>query len=138
MEPRAKPATPPVTPTRQEQGALPDRPNPFRPSTLNADARPAKREPGREEGWLDLSGGQIEFGGRKFVIVEGRLTHFNPNTNEALGTMSIISPIRPSLMSGAVVLRIHRLEFMLSMLQAQASLLPGEHKMSFAAVLVRA
>ena len=138
MEPRAKPTAHPTNLPHLEPGQVNNSPSSYRSGSVNADTTPRTTPAQREEGWLDLSGGQLEFGGRKFVIVEGRLTHFNPNTNEALGTMSIISPIRPSLMSGVVTLKIHRLEFMLSMLQGQPSLLPGEHKMSFAAVLVRA
>ena len=98
----------------------------------------APRAPQPEEGWLDLSGGQLEISGKKLFVVEGRVTRFNENTGEVLGQMSILSSIKPSLLNGHVTLKVGRLEFMLNMLQSEPSTMPGEHRMRFSAVLVRA
>jgi hypothetical protein len=98
----------------------------------------APRAPQQEEGWLDLSGGQLEISGKKLFVVEGRVTRFNENTGEVLGQMSILSSIKPSLLNGHVTLKVGRLEFMLNMLQSEPSTMPGEHRMRFSAVLVRA
>jgi hypothetical protein len=92
----------------------------------------------QQEGWLDLSGGQLEISGKKLFVVEGRVTRFNENTGEVLGQMSILSSIKPSLLNGHVTLKVGRLEFMLNMLQSEPSTMPGEHRMRFSAVLVRA
>jgi hypothetical protein len=97
----------------------------------------APRAP-QQEGWLDLSGGQLEISGKKLFVVEGRVTRFNENTGEVLGQMSILSSIKPSLLNGHVTLKVGRLEFMLNMLQSEPSTMPGEHRMRFSAVLVRA
>jgi hypothetical protein len=113
--------------------------------TLNTPARTpiprgprAPRAPQQEEGWLDLSGGQLEISGKKLFVVEGRVTRFNENTGEVLGQMSVLSSIKPSLLNGHVTLKVGRLEFMLNMLQSEPSTMPGEHRMRFSAVLVRA
>jgi hypothetical protein len=98
----------------------------------------APRAPQQDEGWLDLSGGQLEISGKKLFVVEGRVTRFNENTGEVLGQMSILSIIKPSLLNGHVTLKVGRLEFMLNMLQSEPSTMPGEHRMRFSAVLVRA
>jgi hypothetical protein len=98
----------------------------------------APRAPQPEEGWLDLSGGQLEISSKKLFVVEGRVTRFNENTGEVLGQMSILSSIKPSLLNGHVTLKVGRLEFMLNMLQSEPSTMPGEHRMRFSAVLVRA
>jgi hypothetical protein len=98
----------------------------------------APRVPQQDEGWLDLSGGQLEISGKKLFVVEGRVTRFNENTGEVLGQMSILSSIKPSLLNGHVTLKVGRLEFMLNMLQSEPSTMPGEHRMRFSAVLVRA
>jgi hypothetical protein len=98
----------------------------------------APRAPQQDEGWLDLSGGQLEISGKKLFVVEGRVTRFNENTGEVLGQMSILSSIKPSLLNGHVTLKVGRLEFMLNMLQSEPSTMPGEHRMRFSAVLVRA
>jgi hypothetical protein len=98
----------------------------------------APRPPQQDEGWLDLSGGQLEISGKKLFVVEGRVTRFNENTGEVLGQMSILSIIKPSLLNGHVTLKVGRLEFMLNMLQSEPSTMPGEHRMRFSAVLVRA
>ena len=52
--------------------------------------------------------------------------------------MSVLSSIKPSLLNGYVTLKVGRLEFMLNMLQSEPSTMPGEHRMRFSAVLVRA
>ena len=98
----------------------------------------APRAPQPDEGWLDLSGGQLEISSKKLFVVEGRVTRFNENTGEVLGQMSILSSIKPSLLNGHVTLKVGRLEFMLNMLQSEPSNMPGEHRMRFSAVLVRA
>ncbi len=98
----------------------------------------APRTPQQDEGWLDLSAGQLEISGKKLFVVEGRVTRFNENTGEVLGQMSILSSIKPSLLNGHVTLKVGRLEFMLNMLQSEPSTMPGEHRMRFSAVLVRA
>jgi hypothetical protein len=98
----------------------------------------APRAPQPEEGWLDLSGGQLEISSKKLFVVEGRVTRFNENTGEVLGQMSVLSSVKPSLLNGHVTLKVGRLEFMLNMLQSEPSSMPGEHRMRFSAVLVRA
>ena len=98
----------------------------------------APRAPQPDEGWLDLSAGQLEISGKKIFVVEGRVTRFNENTGEVLGQMSVLSSIKPSLLNGHVTLKVGRLEFMLNMLQSEPSTMPGEHRMRFSAVLVRA
>jgi hypothetical protein len=98
----------------------------------------APRAPQPDEGWLDLSGGQLEISSKKLFVVEGRVTRFNENTGEVLGQMSVLSSVKPSLLNGHVTLKVGRLEFMLNMLQSEPSSMPGEHRMRFSAVLVRA
>jgi hypothetical protein len=118
------------TPVGTPTGTLPRTPIPRGPR--------APRAPQQDEGWLDLSGGQLEISGKKLFVVEGRVTRFNENTGEVLGQMSILSIIKPSLLNGHVTLKVGRLEFMLNMLQSEPSTMPGEHRMRFSAVLVRA
>jgi hypothetical protein len=69
-----------------------------------------------KDGSLELQGAQLEFFGRKFIGVDGKLSAMNPHNGEIRGQVTIISTARPSVLSGAVKLRVQGLEFELSMI----------------------
>jgi hypothetical protein len=69
-----------------------------------------------KEGALELQGAQLEFFGRKFIAVDGKLSALNASNGEVRGSVTIISTTRPSVLSGAVKLRVQGLEFELSMI----------------------
>jgi hypothetical protein len=69
-----------------------------------------------QAGALELQGAQLEFFGRKFIALDGRLGAMNPVGGEVRGQVTIIAANRPSVLSGSVRLRVQGLEFELSMI----------------------
>jgi hypothetical protein len=69
-----------------------------------------------KQGSLELQGAQVEFFGRKFIALDGKLGALNPVNGEVRGQVRIISTTRPSVLSGSVKLRVQGLEFELSMI----------------------
>jgi hypothetical protein len=69
-----------------------------------------------KQGSLELQGAQVEFFGRKFIALDGKLGALNAVNGEVRGQVRIISTTRPSVLSGCVKLRAQGLEFELSMI----------------------
>jgi hypothetical protein len=67
-------------------------------------------------GSLELQGATLEFFGRKFIALDGKLGALNAINGEVRGQVRIVSTTRPSVLSGAVKLRVQGLEFELSMI----------------------
>lgn len=63
---------------------------------------------------FDLRGADLDFFGRNFLALEGRLWAFNPETREARGLMVVQISGRPSTVSAEVRLRVRGQEFTLS------------------------
>jgi hypothetical protein len=63
---------------------------------------------------LDLRGADVDFFGRNFIALEGRLWAFNPETREARGLVVVEASGRPSNVSSEVRLRVRGQEFTLS------------------------
>ena len=53
---------------------------------------PALRGVEHEDGLMSLAGGALEYNGQWFFVVNGRVTHFNEETQEARGKLSIFAP----------------------------------------------
>jgi hypothetical protein len=83
-----------------------------------------------QAGTLELQGAQLEFFGRKFIALDGRLGAMNPVGGEVRGQVSIIAANRPSVLSGSVRLRVQGLEFELSMICVRDSV-EGEMVVKF-------
>ncbi len=63
---------------------------------------------------LDLRGADLDFFGRNFIALEGRLWAFNQETGEARGLVVVEASGRPSVVSSEVLLRLHGKHFTLS------------------------
>lgn len=63
---------------------------------------------------LDLRGADLDFFGRNFIALEGRLWAFNENTGEARGLVVVESSGRPSMVCSEVRLRWRGQQFTLS------------------------
>jgi hypothetical protein len=89
----------------------------------------------RTQELISLDGGSIEQAGRKYFIVGGHITHFNQNTNEARGELTLLTSRRLSLLTGPITIRIHQLEFEVRMLNSVMAPMRGEVSMRFVAWL---
>ncbi len=63
---------------------------------------------------LDLRGADLDFFGRNFIALEGRLWALNETTGEARGLVVVEASGRPSIVSSEVLLRLRGREFTLS------------------------
>ena len=96
---------------------------------------PALRGVEHEDGLMSLAGGALGYNGQWFFVVNGRVTHFNEETQEARGKLSIFAPSKPSLREGPIRMRIHGLEFEITMMHSAEAKVPGEVALRFLARL---
>ena len=89
----------------------------------------------RTQELIDLAGGTLEQAGRRFTIVSGQITHFDEQTNEARGELTLKTSARLSLLAGRIKISIHQLEFELQMLKSVVAPTRGEVSMRFMAWL---
>lgn len=84
-------------------------------------------------GTLDLTGAEIEYAGHRMSVTTGKLGHFDPNTREVRGRLSILSPVRPSILNNNVRIRWQNHEFEVMMMSVQDINDSGELKLKFIA-----
>jgi hypothetical protein len=75
---------------------------------------------------LDLRGADLDFFGRNFIALEGRLWAFNQQTGEARGLVVVEASGRPSIVSSEVHLRLRNQRFTLSTILVRDGDRPGE------------
>jgi hypothetical protein len=84
-------------------------------------------------GTLDLTGAELEYAGQRMNVTTGKLGHFDPNTREVRGKLSILSPIRPSVLTSDVRIYWQHHEFEVMMMSVQDINDGGELKLKFIA-----
>ncbi len=75
---------------------------------------------------LNLRGADLDFFGRNFIALEGRLWAFNQETGEARGLVVVEASGRPSMVSSEVHLRLRNKSFTLSTILVRDGDRPGE------------
>jgi hypothetical protein len=89
----------------------------------------------RTQELIDLAGGSLEQAGKKYAIQSGQITHFDEQTNEARGDLTLLATSRFSLLNGRIKIRIHQLEFEVQMLKSIVAPTRGEVSLRFMAWL---
>jgi hypothetical protein len=84
-------------------------------------------------GTLDLTGAEIEYAGQRMNVTTGKLGHFDANTREVRGRLSVVSSIRPNVWSSDIRIRWQNHEFEVMMMSVQDMSDNGELKLKFIA-----
>ncbi len=84
-------------------------------------------------GTLDLTGAEIEYAGHRMNVTTGKLGHFDPNTREVRGRLSVSSAIRPNVWTSNIRIRWQNHEFEVMMMSVQDMNDSGELKLKFIA-----
>jgi hypothetical protein len=84
-------------------------------------------------GSVDLTGAELEFAGCSLNVTSGKLGHFDPKRRQVSGSLSIISPIKPSLLSSLVRIHWRNQEFEIIMISLKEITLKDELTLKFVA-----
>jgi hypothetical protein len=87
-------------------------------------------------GSVDLTGAELEFAGCCLNVISGKLGHFDPKTRQVNGSLSIVSPIKPSLLSSLVRIHWRDQEFDVIMISLKETSVKDELKLKFVARLL--
>jgi hypothetical protein len=88
-------------------------------------------------GSVDLTGAELEFAGICLNITSGKLGHYDPKRRQVSGSLSIISPIKPSLLVSLVRIRWRDQEFEVIMISLKETTVKNELTLKFVARLAR-
>ncbi len=88
-------------------------------------------------GSVDLTGAELEFAGCCLNITSGRLGHFDSKTSQVKGHLSIVSRLKPSLLSSLIRIRWRDQEFEVMMISLKETTVENELKLKFVARLVQ-
>jgi hypothetical protein len=86
-------------------------------------------------GSIDLTGAELEFAGCCVNVTSGKLGQFDPKRRQVSGSLSIISPIKPSLLSSVVRIHWRDQAFEVMMISLKETSLQNELKLKFVARL---
>jgi hypothetical protein len=89
-------------------------------------------------GSVDLTGAELEFAGNCLNITSGKLGHFDPKRRQVNGSLSIVSPVKPNLLSSLVRIRWRNLEFEVMMISLKETTVKNELTLKFVARLLSA
>jgi hypothetical protein len=84
-------------------------------------------------GSVDLTGAELEYAGCCLSVINGKLGNFDLKTRQVSGNLSVLSLVRPSVLSSLVRIRWRNHEFEVMMLSIQGMGLAGELKLKFVA-----
>ncbi len=84
-------------------------------------------------GSVDLTGAELEFAGCCLNVTNGKLGHYDPKRRQVSGSLSIVSPIKPSLRSSLVRIHWRNQEFEVVMISLKESTVKDELTLKFVA-----
>jgi hypothetical protein len=86
-------------------------------------------------GSVDLTGAELEFAGCCVNVTSGKLGQFDPKRRQVSGSLSIVSSIKPSLLSSVVRIHWRSQAFEVMMISLKETSLQNELKLKFVARL---
>ncbi len=86
-------------------------------------------------GSVDLTGAELEFAGCCVNVTSGKLGHFDPKRRQVSGSLSIVSSIKPSLLSSLVRIHWRTQAFEVMMISLKETSVQNELKLKFVARL---
>lgn len=84
-------------------------------------------------GSIDLTGAELEFAGCCLNVTSGKLGHFDAKRRQVSGSLSIVSSIKPSLLSSLVRIHWRNQEFEVIMISLKESSVKNELTLKFVA-----
>ncbi len=84
-------------------------------------------------GSVDLTGAELEFAGCCLNVMSGKLGHFDPKRRQVSGSLSIVSGIKPSLLSSLVRIHWRNQEFEVIMISLKETTIQNELTLKFVA-----
>ncbi len=84
-------------------------------------------------GSIDLTGAELEFGGCFVNVTSGKLGRFDPKRRQVSGSLSVVSSIKPSLLSSLVRIHWRDQEFEVIMISLKESAVKNELTLKFVA-----
>lgn len=89
-------------------------------------------------GSIDLTGAELEFAGCCLNVTSGKLGHFDPKRRQVSGSLSIVSSLKPSLLSSLVRIHWRNRAFEVIMISLKESTVKNELRLKFVARLLPA
>jgi hypothetical protein len=86
-------------------------------------------------GSIDLTGAELEFAGCCVNVTSGKLGHYDPKRRQVSGSLSIVSSVKPSLLSSLVRIHWRDQAFEVMMISLKETSLQNELKLKFVARL---
>jgi hypothetical protein len=84
-------------------------------------------------GSVDLTGAELEFAGCCVNVTSGKLGQFDPKRRQVSGSLSIVSPIKPSLLASLVRIHWRNQEFEVIMISLKETTLQNGLTLKFVA-----
>jgi hypothetical protein len=84
-------------------------------------------------GSVDLTGAELEFAGCCVNVTSGKLGQFDPKRRQVSGSLSIVSPIKPSLLASLVRIHWRNQEFEVIMISLKETTIQNGLTLKFVA-----